>query len=199
MSKKKTVLLAAMGVALLGVAGSALALTYKSATQTKTGALDSAIYLYWGSGSTNATVSDVESLKAGTNQYRSLTVAPKSSKSVAGTVTVTYTFDVGDSIEENGVSKTSSLKGLTFNVYETASEVTSPSSSDCAGTPATTLTIEDDNDHTATTIFTISSGDAAHETAKYYVLEFSYSGVQMTDGHAFGGGVIISQSFAVGS
>ena len=112
MKTKLAVLVGLMALSAAGTVGGALALTRNSATSSGTaGSFDKAIYLYWSSESTTASLANVDDLSAGVAQYRYLSVTPKSSKSVAGTVTLTFTLASG--------GENTHMEGLTVNVYKT--------------------------------------------------------------------------------
>ena len=179
-------LIGVMALSLVGGIGSALALTRDSATASgNTPTFDSAIYLYWDSESEeSAGMSDIGSIGLNTPVYRYLTVAPKSSKSVTGTVTLTFTL---------AASTGCTVKGLTVDVY--ATETLLDDSTVVAGIDGLTASPELDENHlSGTATFTISAGEAVHETVKYYAIKVNYDGTP--DGEKeLGGRVTIAQSF----
>ena len=186
MQNKKKVLLGLMAACLAGTVGSAFALTRNSITGTATsGAFDSAIYLYWDSQSTtSANLTNITSVSVNTPVYRFLTVSPRSTKSVSGTVTLTFTL-----APETGCVVT----GLTVSVYETSALSSDLSvTTDIDGvTPTPVLSASNLSD---TTTFAVTTDTTAHETVKYYAIKVNYDGTAMS---TLGGTVTIAQSFAV--
>lgn len=165
---KSMVLVGVMACALAGGVGSALALSRTGASAAGTpGAFDQAVYLYWGHESSTATISNVENLSAGVAQYRGLTVSPKSSKSVAGNVRLTFTLAATGGAHH--------IKGLTINVYniETAFD---------AGTVTTQISgkvaapVLNEAAPSGYTDLAITADDDVHETVGYYAIEVVWSG-----------------------
>lgn len=189
MNKKGIVLIGLMSLCLAGGAGGAFALTRNAGTATGTaGAFDKAIYLNWASDSSSVTINDVQNLSAGTAQYRSLTVAPKSTKSVAGTVTLTFTLAA--------TTGSYHIKGLSVKAYETAELVSENYATAIEGKTAAAEVKE--GTLTSTINISITTGAATHETTKYYVLAINWDGSndsEHTD-YTMSGCVTISQSFA---
>ena len=179
-----------MAFSLAGTVGGALALTRNSATGTGTpGAYDKAIYLYWGSESSTAELADMDSLSANTAQYRYLSVTPKSSKTVTGTVTLTFTLASGGAETH--------MEGLTVSVYKTDSLATdSTVATLIEGKSATPVLDKDHLSGTAT--FTVSAAEAVHETNAYYAIQVVWTGAidQQHPTYELGATVNISQSFA---
>ena len=113
MNTKSKVLIGLMAICLLGGVGSTLALTRSGASVSgNPGAFDQAVYLGWGDNEASVTINNVENLGAGeaNAQYRGLAVGPESSKSVEGTVRLTFTLaaSAGDH----------HINGLSVGVYQ---------------------------------------------------------------------------------
>jgi hypothetical protein len=189
MKTKGKVLIGLMSLCLAGGAGGAFALTRNASTATGTaGAFDKAIYLNWATDSQSITISDVENLSAGTAQYRSLTVAPKSTKSVEGVVTLTFTLAV--------TSGEHHIKGLSVVAYETSSLVI-----DNYATAIDGLVKAAEINETVlsdTIDISITSSTEAHETTKYYVLAINWNGAFDSNNptYTMSGNVTIAQSFS---
>ena len=184
---KGKVLIGIMACCLVGGVGSTLALTRNAATgNATTGAFDQAIYLYWDSESTTKVLADCDELTANVPVYRYLTVSPKSSKTVAGTVTLNFTLTqtVGDY----------HLSGLTISVYKTASLATD-------GTVAGLINEVDpepvlDSSHlTGSTTFSVLASENVHETQAFYAIKVVYDGTYVAN-KTLGGSLAIAQSFA---
>ena len=168
---KGKILIAIMAACLVGGAGAgtAIALTRNGANGGgNQGAYDQAISLYWGHEETSVTISDVENLSAGVAQYRGLTVSPKSSKSVAGNVRLTFTLakSTGDF----------HIKGLTVSVYKIDSAFD-------AGTVETQISekvaepVLNESNLTGTTNLAVSTHVTdAHETVGYYAIKVEWTG-----------------------
>ena len=190
MKTKLAVLVGLMALSAAGTVGGALALTRNSATGSgSAGSFDKAIYLYWGSESTTASLDDVNDLSAGDAQYRYLSVTPKSSKSVAGTVTLTFTLASGGA--------NTHMEGLTVNVYKTDalandSTVEAAISEKVASPVLTKANLE------GTTTFAVSAGEDVHETNAYYAIEVVWTGANDSEHPTYelGASLTISQSFA---
>ena len=184
---KGKILIGVMACCLVGGVGSTLALTRNGATgNATTGAFDQAIYLYWDSESTTKVLADCDSLSAGVPVYRYLTVSPKSTKTVAGNVTLNFTLAQADGDFH--------LSGLTISVYKTASL-------------ATDLTVEGlitdvdpeptlDSGHlTGSTSFAVTTSENVHETQAFYAIKVLYDGTYVAD-KTLGGSLTIAQSFS---
>ena len=166
---KGKILIGVMAVSLVGGVGSAIALTRTGANgQGRTGKYDEAVYLYWGHESTTATIDNVEDLSAGVAQYRGLTVSPKSTKTVAGNVQLTFTLapSAGDH----------HIKGLTVSVYKIDAAFD-------AGTVATQIEgkvaapVLNESNLTGTTNLAVSTHVTdAHETVGYYAIKVEWTG-----------------------
>ena len=185
---KSKILIGVMALALVGGIGSAFALTRYEAVGTGTSpAFDAAIYLYWDSESdASANLDDIPPLSTNDPVYRILTVAPKSTKSVTGTVTLNFTLaEVGDCV----------LDGLSVAVYAADNETTEENAKTKIGSadPIFTLT---GSSKTGQTSFTVSAASGVHESANYYAIKVNYNGAPLGE-NSLGGRVTIAQSFAV--
>ena len=183
---KITFLVASLLCLGMGVGG-ALALTYTGASRSVNGAVDEAIYLYWGTGQSSVDIQDVTDLVKSVNQYRYFACEPSASASVAGTVTLTYEIKG----TTDGENKTYTLDGLQVKIYETPS-LQSDENRDLTGLVPTVLNYDVEADRTKTTSFLVGGENAG---AAYYCLEFVYDGSEAT-GDAWGGLMTISQAFA---
>lgn len=186
---KGKILIGVMAAALVGGVGSALALTRSGASATgNVGAFDQAVYLYWGSESTTTTISNVEELSAGVAQYRGLTVSPKSSKSVAGNVRLTFTLapSVGNY----------HIKGLTVSVYKIDAAFDAENVVTQIGEKVASPVL-DESHLTGTTDLAVTTNANVHETVGYYAIKVLWSGVN--DGehptYELDASITISQSF----
>ena len=189
---KKHILLGLMALCLAGGVGTTLAaVTATPGSHAVTETFDQVIELNWGSGSNSASIDDVAGLRAGVPQYRSLEVTPKSSKTVAGTVTLTFTISVNSGYEATG---------LTLKVYKTDALVASNAEDSAFETAIDGKTASpdlDDSHLSGTTTFAVTADSGVHETHAYYVLKFETSGAPLVDSNnQFGANVTISQSFA---
>jgi len=187
MKKKLKALIAMMSLCAVGTVGSALALTRTGAEVSgSAGKFDQAIYLYWGGTQTSVELDDCNDLTANVPVYRYLTVAPQSTKSVAGTVTVTFELDVA--------SGDYHINGLTVNVYRTNVEaITGENVATYAVEVNRVLVLNSSNDE-GTNAFSVSADTAAHATTYYYAIEVVYDGTYVS-GKTLGGSLDISQSF----
>lgn len=186
---KGKILVGVMAASLVGGVGSAFALAKTGASAAGTpGAFDGAIYLYWGSESSTATISNVENLSAGVAQYRGLEVTPKSSKSVAGNVRITFTLAA--------TPGTHHIKGLTVSVYKIDAAFD-------AGTVATQIEgkvaapVLNESNLTGYTDLAVTTSENVHETAGHYAIEVSWTGAN--DGehptYDLDASITISQAF----
>ena len=186
MKKRSKILIGVMSLSLLGAVGSALALTRNSATASSTSpSFDSAIYLYWDhEASTSATISDIPSISVNSPVYRYLTVSPKSSKSVAVTVTVSFALAaLTDCV----------ITGLTVDVFETASLANDSTVAGLINGVSATPALSPSN-LSGNATFSVSSSASAHETQKFYAIRVNYDGTA-APGATLGGLVTITQSF----
>lgn len=191
MKTKRKVLIGLMALCLAGSVGGVLALTRQQASGTgTTGAFDKAVYLYWGSKQDSVTLGAVENLTANTAQYKYLSVTPESSKTVSGTVTLSFTLAA--------TNATNHLKGLTVSVYETASLADDDHVASLIDgvTPTPVL----DEDHlTGTATFSVTAtNNAVNVTNKYYAIKVLWTGANDSahTTYTLGGTVTIAQSFA---
>ena len=185
---KKAFLIGAMVVCLAGSVGTVFALTRNSAAATGTsGNFDQAINLYWGHESTTATIDNCENLVQNRPVYRYLTVSPKSSKSVAGNVTLSFTMAAK--------SAANFVDGMTVKVYQTATLATDETIASALNANPAKVTL--DKDHlTGQTSFAVvaSNDDQTHETTAYYAIELVYDGTEVA-GKTLSGSITIAQSF----
>ena len=192
MKVKRKALIGLMALSLLGGIGGALALTNNSATYTgDQGTYDQAIYLGWGASNTQSVeISPVQNLAANTAQYVPLQASSKSTKTVAGTVTVGFSLAV-----QTGNYH---IEGLTVTVYDTATTLVTENyeTAIASATLKATLT------KTATSgnaTFTVSAA-AAHQTDRCYIIKVLWDGSSdRASGHeayTLGATLTISQSFA---
>lgn len=184
---KKAILIGAMVACVAGSVGSIFALTRNAAAASGTsGSFDQAIYLYWDSGSSTKSISDVENLVANVPQYRYLTVAPKSTKSLTGNVTLTFTL-----AQTEGASYT--IAGLSVKVYKTESLATDGTVAGLIEGKVAAPSLDAEN-LTGNTSFAVAASESAHETTAYYAIEVKYDGTNL-EGKTLSGGLTISQSF----
>lgn len=186
---KGKILIGVMACCLVGGVGSAIALTRNGASGTGTpGAFDEAIYLYWGHESTTASIGNVEDLEAGTPKYTGLTVSPKSTKSVAGNVRLSFTLAASDGGHH--------IKGLTVSVYKIDAAFDAENvTTQIAGKVASPVLSEENL--TGSTDLAVAAGSVVHETVGYYAIKVVWTGVN--DGehpsYTLDAGITISQSF----
>lgn len=188
MKKKLKALIAMMSVCAIGVVGSTFAFARQQATSSgTTGKYDQAISLYWGDGESDLTLDNCSDLQAGTAQYRYFSVMPQSTKTVTGTVTVT--FNLAQS------SGDYHLNGLTVKVYRADVAISDDNIETYAVEGNLKATLDKDNT-TKTDTFAVSasSDNNSHTTAKYYAVEVKYDGSYVAN-KALGGSLTISQSF----
>ena len=175
--KLRKILLLSLGMALCaaGGVGTALAaITRSGASKTSNVVYDQAIYLYWDSNSASKSIDDIAAVSNNVAQYRHLVVSPKSSATVAGNVTVSFTLSTATTTD----GKTPVLNGLTVYVYEIASlasETTSAyEAAISAGTLKCTLVKATGDNHAneGSASFAIDGATgAAHETVKHYAIK----------------------------
>lgn len=192
--KKTKVLLLSLGMALCvgGGVGAAAAITRQAAGNTGEGDFDKAINLYWGSESSTATLADMEELQVNVPQYRYLSVTPKSSKTIEGTVTVNFTL--AKATDSDG--KSYDIAGLVVKVYQTESLATDATVESLISNDNLKVTVTKANPSGDAT-FTVSSAEAVHETNAYYAIQVVYDGSQQEADKTLGGSLSISQSFAL--
>ena len=190
MGLKKKILIGVMACCLVGGVGSALALSRTGASGTgTTGAFDQAVYLYWGHEASSTSIDNVENLSAGVAQYRGLTVSPKSSKSVAGNVQLTFTLaaTAGDH----------HIKGLTVSVYKIDAAFNEATvATQIAGKVAAPVLTE--NNLSGVTNLAIVADSVVHETVGYYAIEVAWTGAN--DGshpsYTLDASITIAQAFS---
>lgn len=187
---KSKVLIGIMSVALVGGVGSTLALTRTGAGGTgTTGAFDQAVYLYWGHESTSISIDNVENLVAGTPQYRGLVVSPKTSKTVAGNVQLTFTIAPTEGNHH--------VKGLSVNVYKIDAAFDAENvATQILGKVASPAL--NDSNLSASTNLAITTSENVHETIGYYAIEISWSGAIDNEHPTWDldGSLTISQAFS---
>ena len=192
--KLSKILILSLGMALCagGAVGTAFAAISKaSATSNSSAAYDKAIYLYWGHESDTASLADMETLATNVPQYRHLVVSPQSSKSVSGTVTVSFTLGTIAVAEKTAVSK-----GITVSVYEITpdNEFTEDTiASYISGDPECVVTTAQP---TGQASFTVSTDDAVHETVQHYAIKVVFDGSKMGADEELSAKLTISQDFA---
>ncbi len=210
MKKHQKVLLGIMSLSLAGGIGTAVALNF-TASGDKTTSLptDSAIYLYWGTDEQNtATTVKVDNFTKDVAQYRPLVVAPQSSKTVAGTVTVTFTLEAGQkttggaTASSDASGNTYVIPGLTMKVYESqSSDFDSESSYSYKGesksNSVVSLSVESSAANASgSATFNVTATESQHQTTTHwYLLEFIWNGTRPNQNEVFGGNLTISQSF----
>lgn len=190
MKTKLAVLVGLMALSAAGTVGGALALTRNSATGSGTaGNFDKAIYLYWGSESSTASLNDVNDLQAGVAQYRYLSVTPKSSKSVSGTVTLTFTLASGGA--------NTHMEGLTVNVYKTDALATDLTVATAIEGKVASPVLTKSN-LSGTTSFAVATAENVHETEAFYAIEVLWSGSNDSEHPTYelDASLTISQAFA---
>ena len=187
---KSMVLLGVMACALAGGVGSALALTRTGASAAgNAGAFDKAVNLYWGHESTSIELSNVENLVAGTPQYRGLVVSPKSSKSVAGNVQLTFTLA--------STAGNYHIKGLTVSVYKIDAAFN-------AGTVETQIEgkvaqpVLNESNLTGVANLAVVASENVHETVGYYAIKVLWTGANDPGhlGYTLDATLTIAQAFS---
>lgn len=186
---KSMVLLGVMACALAGGIGSALALTRTNASAAgNTGAFDQAVNLYWGHESTTATISNVQDLSAGTPQYRGLTVSPKTTKSVAGNVRLTFTLAA--------TAGNYHIKGLTVSVYKIDAAFDAENVETQISEKIASPVLNESN-LSGTTDLAVATNANAHETIGYYAIKVAWTGANDAEHPAYtlDCSITIAQSF----
>ncbi len=195
MKKHQKVLLGLALLGLVGGVGTTLALTRKDATTSSVNGndTDGAVYLYWGDETQNtAATTEVKDLKANDPQYRCVVVAPKTSASVSGTVSVTFKLATLEA-DASQSQKATELPGFKVSIYKEESY----STSSVATTAISTLSMSTDTKQYVAS-FDVAKGGT---TTVYYTLEFLWDGSAVSDSstYDFGGSLTISQSFEAAS
>ena len=189
MNTKSKVLIGLMGVCLLGTVGSALAFSRVGASATgRPGAFDQAVYLYWGSGQSSVTLNNVENLQQGVAQYRYLEVSPKTTKSVAGNVQLSFTLAAADNDHH--------IKGLTVSVYRTEALLNDETVEEGID-GLTAAPVLQEGSLTGNVNIAITANATAHETKAYFAIAIEWSGANNPENldAEMAGNVTISQSF----
>ena len=189
MNTKSKVLIGLMAICLVGGVGSALALSRTGANATgQPGAFDKAVYLYWGSDASSVTLNNVENLQPSVAQYRYLEVSPKTTKSVAGNVQITFTLAA--------TSGEHHIKGLSVSVYKTATLATDETVASLINGVTPTPVLNESNLSGAANL-AITAGEAAHETKAYYAIAIEWTGAfdAEHEEYSMSGDVTIAQSF----
>lgn len=188
MRKKLKALVGMMSLCALGAVGSAFALTREGVNAPGTaGHFEQAVYLYWGDAKTSITLDDCDDLTANVPVYRYLAVAPQSTKTVAGTVTVDFELEksTGDY----------HIEGVTVTVYRADVAINDDNVATYAidANKVAELPGEDGSDS-----FAITASTEKQTTTKYYAIKVVWDGKNDTSHPAYvlGGSVNISQSFA---
>lgn len=191
MKKHQKFLVGLMILGLAGGVGTAFALSRNAATDINiSGQTDGAIYLEWTDNTNETATGDIDGLQANVVKYSPVVVSPKSSKSVTGTVSVTFTLATNTNTE---------LPGLTVDVYKCDSYKEVAATGD---TSEKALKIDDsvDGSNTYSTEFDVSAAgenETSHKTTSYYLLGFKWDGTQTSSSDvAFGGKLTISASFS---
>ena len=186
--KKSKVLLLSLGMALCvgGGVGAAVAITRNAAGNGGEGDFDKIIALYWGNESSTATLDDMEELSVDVPQYRYLSVTPKSSKSVEGTVNVKFALTAAAADKD--------IAGITINVYKTEELADDDSVEDLIDgvTPSATITKANPE---GTASFTVSASTVMHVTNAYYAIKVVYDGSAQAESKTLGGSLSITQEF----
>jgi hypothetical protein len=193
--KLSKVIILSLGMALCaaGGIGTAVALTREGKTVTDTSNhFDKAICLYWSEDGSSVDLDDMDELTVGHSDYRKLTVAPKKSASLAGTVSVNFELEAQEA--EGSVTK-----GITVNVYNLDSlpegEVTEANAASVIGeTPASVTINGSSSTLTGSTSFTVSVDVAA--PVKYYLVEVSIGSASLALGEKVAANLSITQTFA---
>ena len=189
MNTKSKVLIGLMALSLLGGVGSTLALTRSGASATGTpGAFDQAIYLNWGTDQTSVSLANVQNLLPDAPQYRYLEVSPKTTKSIAGNVQLTFTLAA--------TAGEHHIKGLSVSVYKTASLATDETVETLIDGVTPTPVLNESN-LSGVANLAVAAGDAAHETKGYYAIVIEWNGDpdNAHSSYTMSGDVTITQAF----
>ena len=189
----KALLIMGMALSLGGGIGAAIAgITSNQATLTGDGAFDKAINLYWDQGSSSATLADMDNLVVNEAAYRILNVSSKSTKSVAGTVTLTFTLAAGT--VETG--KTASIADLSVKVYSVDAGTTEAQAAAIDYSGLTPVAAVDGTSTTDTAEIAITASTAVQEISHCYAIQVVYSGATVLGAdEVLAGSLTISQSF----
>ena len=196
--KLSKILILSLGMALCaaGGVGTALAAVSKTkAESTSTASYDKAIYLYWDHESeTSSHLGDLESVTE-EPQYKYLEVSPKSSKSVAGTITLGFTL----AEESDGLpaGKNPTTKGITVKVYELDDEATYENFQTYVSTGTLKCTLTGPSTLTGAATFSVTASSGVHETVKKYAIEVTWAPAGVLANEQVSATLSISQSFAL--
>ena len=186
MGLKRKALIGIMALCLLGSVGGAVALTTTAANGAVKNNVDSAVVFSWNQNS----IPSIESLKGGVRQYSYVGATVNSSKSVAGTVTVSFTLAAQDANAKTGV-----LTGLTVTIYQASVEITSENVATYA--VAGNKQFELDATHlTNNATFSVVAGDAAHATSSYFAIAFDYDGSPLGASETLSGTITLNSAWA---
>lgn len=188
MTRKRKGLIALMALSLTAGVGSALALTVTPATGAIERNVDGAVYFNWD----QEKITSISDLKGGIAQYTSFSASVESTKSVTGTVTISFTL----SAETTQAGKTAVLTGLTISVYETAGIIDSQHTAETLINGKDALFTLKSGQLTNNATFTVSAAAAKHTTTQAYVLKFLYDGSQLGANDVLDGKVTLNSSFA---
>lgn len=193
MNVKSKVLIGLMALSLAGTIGGVFALTRNAASKTgSSGAYDKAIYLFWDHEQTEKTIANVTNLTNGVAQYRYLTVAPKSTKGVAGNVQLTFTLALAGA--------NTHMNGLTVSVFRTASLANDETVAGLINEVVAEPVLNSAN-ASGTTNFAISARDAEHaenfEDFAYYAIKVEWNGSNDPEHptYTMGANLTIAQNF----
>ena len=188
---KSLVLVGVMACALAGGVGSALALTRTGASAAaNSGAFDQAVYLYWGHETSTASIADVENLSAGVAQYRGLVVSPKSTKSVAGNVQLTFTLAA--------TAGNYHIKGLSVSVYKIDAAFDAEHVVEQIGAKEASPVLDEAHPTGVANLAIAADPSDVHETVGYYAIKVLWTGANDGDhpSYTLDCNITISQSFA---
>jgi len=188
--KLSKILILSLGMALCagGAVGAAVAFDQTSASiADQTAVVDKAAQLYWGAGESSADILPVTNLDS-TPQFRFLEVSPKTTKTLAGTVTLSFSVAA---YGEHGV-----CTGVTAEVWE----ITSVEKN--AETIAATIAAKDVSYRKATISgagsdsFGISVSANTSSVTNYYAIKMAYDGSYPGDGNSVSARMTVHQAFA---
>ena len=186
MGLKRNALIGVMALCLLGSVGGAVALTTTAANGAIKNNVDSAVVFSWNQNS----IPSIESLKGGVRQYSYVGATVNSSKSVAGTVTISFTLAAQDANAKTGV-----LTGLTVTVYQASAEITSENVATYAVDG--NKQFELDGSHlTGNATFTVDDDSASHATSAYFAIAFDYDGSPIGADETLSGTVTLNSAWA---
>ena len=185
MGLKSKALIGLMAVCLLGGIGGAVALTTTAANGSVKNNVDSAVVFSWNQDS----IPSIESLKGGVRQYSYVGATVNSTKSVAGTVTISFTLAAQDVNAKTGV-----LTGLSVTVYQASAEITSENVATYA-VDGNKQFVLDATHLTNNATFTVAAGDANHATSSYFAIAFDYDGSPIGASETLSGTVTLDSAW----